>query len=169
MLSIREETPGDIPLIRRVNVSAFGGPAEADIVDSLREAGALKYSIVAIDKCEIVGHLAFSPVTITADKIAVSALGLAPMAVLPSRQRGGIGTKLIRYWLENFADEQDNLVVVVGHADYYPRFGFKPAKPFGIRWEHDVPDDVFMVLELRPGALAETQGVVRYHSAFADG
>lgn len=168
MLSIREEMPDDISAIHQLNVLAFGGPTEADLVDCLRELGALRYSVVAIDEGEIVGHLAFSPVTISGGGTMMSGLGLAPMAVMPARQRGGIGTNLFQYWRENFATEKDNLVVVVGHADYYPRFGFQPAKHFGIRWEHDVPDDVFMVLELRPGALAEAEGVVRYHSAFAD-
>jgi putative acetyltransferase len=168
MLSIHEETRDDVSAIHQLNVLAFGQPTEADIVDLLRESGALRYSLVAVDEDEIVGHLAFSPVTITEDEKTVSALGLGPMAVTPSRQRRGIGTKLFQYWWENLADEKDNLVVVVGHADYYPRFGFQRANLFGIRWEHDVPDDVFMVLELRRGALAETQGIVRYHPAFAD-
>jgi putative acetyltransferase len=168
MLSIRKETRDDVSAIHELNVLAFGEPTEAYIVDLLRTLGALRYSLVAVEDGEIVAHAAFSPVTITNAKTTMSALGLAPMAVTPSRQRRGIGTQLIKYWLENLADEKDNLVVVVGHAGYYPRFGFQSAKPFGIRWEHDVPDDAFMVLELRPGALAEIQGVVRYHSAFGD-
>lgn len=168
MLSIREEAQDDISAIHELNVSAFHGPTEAEIVDLLRDSGALRYSLVALEEGEIVGHLAFSPVTITDDKNAVPALALGPMAVIPSRQRRGVGSKLIKYWLENFADEKDNLIVVVGHAGYYPRFGFQPAKAHGISCEFDVPDDAFMVLELRPGAQTEIQGIVRYHPAFSD-
>lgn len=168
MLSIRQETSNDTYAIRDVNVAAFGGPEEADLVDLLRESGALRYSLVAVEEDKVVGHLAFSPVTITSGTAAVSALGLAPMAVVPARQRRGIGTGLIKYWLETLADEKDNLVVVVGHEEYYPRFGFQRGKRFGIQWEHEVPDEAFMVLELRPGALAEIQGTVHYHPAFND-
>lgn len=163
---IRQETPGELAAIRDLNVAAFGGSTEADIVDLLRDAGALRYSLVAVDGNEVVGHLAFSPVSVTDGKRIVPALGLGPMAVSPSRQRQAIGTRLIEFWLEHLAEDKDNLVVLVGHPDYYPRFGFRPAKRFGIRWEHDVPDEAFMVLELRRGALEEISGVVRFHPAF---
>jgi putative acetyltransferase len=158
--------PNDVSAIHDLNVAAFGQSAEADLVDSLRRSGSLKYSLVAVDGQEIVGHLAISPITITeADKV-VPALGLGPMAVIPSRQRQGIGTKLVNFWLEQLAEEKDNLVVLVGHPAYYPRFGFRPAKSFGIRWDHVVPDEAFMVLELRRGALNEISGLVRFHPAF---
>lgn len=166
MVTIRQETPSDVSAIHNLNVAAFSQSTEADIVDSLRAAGALRYSIVAVDEDEIVGHLALSPVTITEDKRVMPALGLGPMAVSPSRQRQGIGTQLVNFWLEQLADEKDDLVVLVGHPDYYPRFGFRRAKPLGIRWEHDIPDEAFMVLELRRGALDEISGVVRFHSVF---
>ncbi len=166
MLRIRQEMPTDVSAIHELNVAAFAQSTEADIVDFLRDAGALRYSLVAIDGMEIVGHLAFSPVTISDGSRVVDALGLGPMAVSPSCQRHGIGTRLVNFWLEQLAEERDNLVVVVGHPDYYPRFGFRRAKPYGIRREHDVPDEAFMVLELRRGALDQISGVVRFHPVF---
>lgn len=166
MLSIRQETSRDVSAIHHLNVTAFGQSIEADIVDSLRNAGALRHSLIAVDGDEIVGHLAFSPVTITEGGRVVHALGLGPMAVSPSRQRQGIGTQLVNFWLEQLAEDKDNLVVLVGHPDYYPRFGFRRAKSFGIRWEHEIPDEAFMVLELRRGALDEISGVVRFHPVF---
>jgi len=168
VLTLREETPSDIAGIRQVNLAAFGQTLEADLVDRLRQSGALTHSLVAVEGGVIVAHLALSPVSITRDEQVVSALGLGPVAVHPDRQKRGIGTRLISHWLEHYADEKDNLVIVLGHADYYPRFGFEPAKNFGIAWEHDVPDDVFMVLELRPGALNDISGIVRYHPLFSD-
>jgi len=166
MLSIRQEMPRDVSAIHDLNVAAFAQSTEADIVDSLRGAGALRHSLVAVDGDEIVGHLAFSPVTITEGSRVVDALGLGPMAISPSRQRQGIGTRLVNFWLEQLAEDKDNLVVLVGHPDYYPRFGFRRAKAFGIRWEHDVPEEAFMVLELRRGALDKISGVVRFHPVF---
>jgi putative acetyltransferase len=95
-------------------------------------------------------------------------LGLAPMAVLPSRQRGGIGSALVRDGLERCRLSGVQAVVVLGHAEYYPRFGFIPASRARLRCEYDVPDDVFMVCELEEGSLAGKAGTIRYHPAFAD-
>ncbi len=166
MPAIRQETPNDVSAIHDLHVAAFAQSTEADIVDALRGAGALRYSLVAVEGDDIVGHIAISPVTITEDSKVVDALGLGPMAVRPSRQRQGIGTRLVNFWLEQLAEDKDNLVVVVGHPEYYPRFGFRRAGPCGIRWEHDVPDEAFMVLELRRGSLDQISGVVRFHPVF---
>lgn len=164
---IRAETADDIDAIRALHVAAFGGSTEADIVDRLRASGALRCSLVASIGRELVGHLALSPVTITDAETRIHALGLGPISVTPAYQRRGIGTALIDHWRSRLADARDNLVVVVGHAGYYPRFGFRPARAFGIDCEYDVPDDVFLVLELRPGALAGARGLCRYDAAFA--
>jgi putative acetyltransferase len=93
-------------------------------------------------------------------------MGLAPMAVLPAHQRRGVGSSLVRAGLDVCRHRGVDAVVVLGHAAFYPRFGFQPASRFGIRSEYDVPDDVFMAIELRPGALAGPAGLVRYHAAF---
>jgi len=95
-------------------------------------------------------------------------MGLAPMAVLPAKQRQGIGTALVRAGLEECRRLSFEAVIVLGHADYYPRFGFVPASRYGLTCEYDVPDDVFMVLELSAGTLEGRSGVIRYHAAFGD-
>ena len=94
-------------------------------------------------------------------------MGLAPMAVLPERQRQGIGSALVREGLSAIERMGADAVVVLGHPAYYPRFGFKPAATYGLRSEYDVPDDVFMALELRPGVLEDIKGKVKYAPAFS--
>jgi putative acetyltransferase len=93
-------------------------------------------------------------------------MALGPMAVVPSRQRRGIGTALVRAGLEACADRDEPVVFVLGHPGFYTRFGFRPAPPLGLRCPWPVPDEVFMVAELRPGAIGDRQGTVRYHRAF---
>ena len=88
------------------------------------------------------------------------------MAVRPERQRQGIGSKLVREGLRACKQEGVQAVVVLGHPEYYPRFGFRPAETFGLRSEYDVPSEVFMALELKRGALEDVEGVVTYHAAF---
>lgn len=145
---------------------AFGQSDEADLVDSLRMAGALSISLVAVQHNVVVGHIAFSPVTIESDDGTFAALGLAPMAVLPQYQNSGIGSQLVVAGLRDCRRMGHVVVVVLGHPEYYPRFGFDPAGPFGIKWEHDAPEDAFMIAQLKAGALAGRTGVVRFHSAF---
>jgi putative acetyltransferase len=95
-------------------------------------------------------------------------MGLAPLAVTPARQRSGVGSALVRSGLEECARRGFGAVIVLGHASYYPRFGFVPASRFGIRGEYNVPDDVFMATELVPGFLAGKSGTIRYHPEFAN-
>jgi putative acetyltransferase len=106
-------------------------------------------------------------VTITSSTGTIAALGLAPMAVLPAYQRRGIGSQLVEAGLTACHHTPYGVVVVLGHPHYYPRFGFTPAKPHGIVWEHDAPEEAFMVKEIKAGALAQTQGVVKYRPEFA--
>src|SRR5687768_7361750 len=128
---IRPETPRDLAEIRSVHVAAFGGPDEARIVDALRDAGALTLSLVAIEDDRVVGHIAFSPVTLDGRAIGV---GLAPVGVQPSHQRLGIGDALCREGLARVRTSGAQACVVLGHAAYYPRFGFKHAPTtFGLR------------------------------------
>jgi len=167
VLAIREERPGDAAAIHSVNAAAFETAAEASLVRLLRERAAPIVSLVAEDGEVICGHILFSPVTI-AGQGGLVLMGLAPMAVHPSRQRQGIGSALVRAGLDACATIGSDGVVVLGHADYYPRFGFRPASRFGLKSEYDVPDEVFMAMELKPGALAGKGGTVRYHPAFGD-
>jgi putative acetyltransferase len=160
---IRVETPDDIAAIHRVHVAAFPTDAEARIVDALRASDNLTLSLVALTDTGIVGHIAFSPVeVIRPDAVRIRGVGLAPVAVLPDQQRTGLGGALIRDGLERLRAAGHGFCVVLGHADYYPRFGFVPASRHGVRWELPVPDANFMIRELAPGGLTGVAGVVRY-------
>jgi len=165
-MKIREEAASDVAAIRDVNRAAFGTDSEARLVDLLRDRAAPIVSLVAEHAGAIVAHICFSPVTLSGHD-DLNLMGLAPMAVLPSEQRRGIGSALVRAGLERCADLSCAAVVVLGHPEYYPRFGFVPASRFGIGSEYEVPDDVFMVLELQPGRLRGRSGTARYHPAFA--
>jgi putative acetyltransferase len=165
LVHIREERKEDFEGVRRVNEAAFVQPAEADLVDALRSGGAVTVSLVAEVKGQIVGHILFSPVTVQgADDL--KAVGLGPMAVLPEHQRRGIGSLLIKQGLEDCRKAGIQAVVVLGHPDYYPRFGFRRASSWGLRCEFDAPDEAFMALELIPNVLSGRSGVVNYHAAF---
>lgn len=166
MIIVRPERLEDVAAIRHVVEEAFGRPQEADLVDRLRRRGAYTLSLVAVEDDQIVGHILFTPVTVTSGDASFEAVALGPMAVLPSHQRRGVGSRMIRAGLEECRRGGQDVVVVLGHPTYYPRFGFKPSRPLGIRWEHDVPEEVFMVAELREGALAGRDGVVNYQPEF---
>lgn len=166
MVAIRHERAEDANAIRFVLEQAFGESNEADLVERLRHRGAFTLSLVAVVENEVVGHILFSPVTIESAGSRFNAIGLGPMAVLPPYQRKGIGSQLVSNGLEQCRQAGHEIVVVVGYPEYYPRFGFTPAKPRGIRCEFDVPDDVFMVLELREGAIAGRGGIVKYQPEF---
>ncbi len=165
-LEIRREVPEDIAAVRRVNLEAFPSPYEANLVDRLRDDGAHVLSLVALKNDRVVGHILFSPVTIHGDASTFEIVGLAPMAVYSHLQRSGIGGSLIRKSLAILEDEGAFAIVLLGHPDYYPRFGFRPASEFGITYGYRVPDEAFMALELKAGALKENPGLAKYHPAF---
>jgi putative acetyltransferase len=167
MLVVRAEVPGDIPTIRRINESAFERPNEGDLVDALRRAAGTYLSLVAEQNGKVVGHILFTEVRVESDAGSWNAVGLAPMAVVPEYQRQAIGSLLVRSGLDACARQGHTLVVVLGHPTYYPRFGFVPAAPKGLRCEYTVPDEVFMVAELVPGALNGRGGLVRYRPEFS--
>lgn len=167
MFTVREETAEDFDAVRRVNELAFGRPQEAALVDALRVSAHPSLSLVALGEGRIVGHIFFSPVTIEAGESARDAFGLGPMAVLPECQGRGVGSRLVREGLEECLRRGHEVVVVLGHPEFYPRFGFRPAKEKGLACEFPVPDEVFMLKELREGALAGAGGVVKYHPEFS--
>ena len=166
MILIRSETPEDRAAVYRVNALAFESKGEATLVDKLR-AAAPHISLVAVKNSQVVGHIFFSPVTVESEGDNFMALGLAPMAVLPEHQNQGIGSQLVRQGLKECESQGHDIVFVVGHPKYYPRFGFTPAKAKGIGCEYPVPDDVFMVVELKPEALGGRTGLLRYRPEFA--
>jgi len=164
-MRIREERPDDRDAIRAVNEAAFGTPAEADLVDALREQARPFISLVAEQNGQVVGHIAFSPLALPG-RGGLRVMALAPMSVQPRRQRGGVGSALVRAGLEACQQLGIGAVVVLGHPAYYPRFGFAPASGFGIRSDYPAPDEAFMLLELVPGYLDGVSGTVKYHPAF---
>jgi len=168
MLIIRREMPDDIDSIRYVNEQAFGQKEEAELIDKLRNRDMVTLSLVAVQAHQIVGHILFSPVSVESEYSSFEAIALAPLAVLPAYQRKGIGSQLVRVGLEECHRLGHEIVVVLGHPDYYPRFGFVPGKPKGIDCEFEAPDEAWMVLELREGALAGRSGTVKFQPEFQE-
>ena len=165
MFTVRLEQPGDEPGIREVNEEAFGEPLEARLVDALR--GTPDYlSLVATIADRVVGHILFTPIVIE-PLVDRRIAGLAPMAVRPGHQRSGIGSQLIRAGLEECRRSGYSAVVVLGHPEYYPRFGFVPAHTFGLSCEFPSPPEAFMALELVDSSLSGLSGLVRYRSEFS--
>ncbi len=162
---IRAEREADRESIRAINMAAFESSAEADLVDDLRQKARLIVSLVAQENSEIVGHIMFSPVSL-AGHPDLKLMGLGPMAVAPDCQRKGYGSALVQAGLDCCREMGVSAVVVLGHPNYYPRFGFSPSSQFGIDSEYDVPDEVFMATELKPDCFDQIAGTVKYHPAF---
>ncbi len=167
MIIIRAEAPEDYAAVRRVNALAFGRDGEAKLVDKLRAASP-HISLVAVEDSEVVGHIFFSPATVESYPADFAAVALGPMAVLPEHQSRGVGSRLVARGLEECEARGHDAVFVLGHPDYYPRFGFSPSAAKGIRCEFPVPDEAFMVVELRPGALGGRTGLMKYRPEFAE-
>ena len=165
---IRQEIPADIPAIFEVNYQAFAHYDEARLVDALRDAKVFnpELSLVAVDGERIIGHIMFPPVTIESPGAIVPAIALAPLVVHPDYQCRGVGTALIEEGLKVCRTLGHRIVIVIGHPEYYPRYGFRSARSNGIIAPFAVADDVFMVLALDPGALDGIQGIVKYPEAF---
>jgi putative acetyltransferase len=164
---VRPERSADHGAVDRVHALAFGGRTEADLVARLRAGGKAVVSLVADEAGRVAGHILFSPVGIRGPDAGCDALGLAPMAVRPDRQRRGVGSALVRQGLEACRQLGHSRIVVLGHPGYYPRFGFVPASRFGLRSEYDVPDEAFMALALSPGAFCGCAGTAVYEPEFA--
>jgi putative acetyltransferase len=161
---IRRETEADWQAIDHVNRQAFGGEYEVALVRRLRDDGLVAASLVAEQDGAVTGHLMLSWLTVRVEGRPPRAVALAPVAVLPERQRQGIGTRMVETSIETARQRGVEAVIVLGHPAYYPRFGFSAAaaqqlaSPFS--------GSAFMALELVPGALAGKKGSVHYPSAF---
>ena len=164
---IRTEEERDRAAVYAVNAAAFETSVEANLVDALRQRAQPVISLVAENDQTVVGHILFSPVSL-AGHPNVNIMGLAPMAVAPIHQRKGIGSALVRAGLERCKELGCGAVVVLGHPEYYPRFGFSPSSRFGIGCEYEVPEEVFLVIELQPGYLRGASGTIKYHAAFGN-
>jgi putative acetyltransferase len=165
---VRPESPVDGRAVRRLIEAAFRRALEADVVDALRASAPGHLSLVAERRDQIVGHIAFSPVTIATCPAPGNAVGLGPMAVGPQHQGQGIGTRLVQEGLGRCAALGYDLVVVLGHPGYYPRFGFRPARELGLWSEYAVPDEVFMAMMLGRVSPGGYGGLVAYHSGFSN-
>ena len=165
-MNIRKEKDSDKEKIWEVNAEAFETEAEANLVNALRDSGIYFISLVAEENEEIVGHILFTPVELIGDDSGLKLMGLAPMAVLPKLQKKGIGSQLVKTGIENCSTQGYDAIVVLGHPEYYPKFGFVPSLEYGIKSEYDAPDEAFMVLELKESSLKDKNGIIKYHAAF---
>ena len=163
--TIREETPEDSTGVWDVNEQAFGGPEESKLVARLHVAGNVAFSLVAVLDGRIIGHILFSPVAIEQSPENCRGIGLAPMSVLPNFQDRGVGSRLVREGLDACRRLGYDVVVVLGHPEYYPRFGFTRAKDHGLENEYGATD-AFMVTELKKGMLKDVKGLVKYGVEF---
>jgi putative acetyltransferase len=163
-LLVRNEQPGDRQQVRKVNEAAFGRSDEADLTDGLRHEGVVLLSLVAELDSQIIGHILFSRMSVETAHGPVAAVSLAPMAVLPDHQGRRFGSQLVLRGLAELRDQGERIVILLGHKEYYPRFGFTPEKARHLA--SPFPPEAFMALELSDGALAGVHGTVKYPSAF---
>jgi len=164
-VTIRAERPADRAGVFDVHSKAFETPAEARLVDALREAADPIVSLVAVVDGEVAGHVLFTPTTLPGGVDRGRTMGLAPLAVLPSHQNRGIGSRLVRSGLTACRNIGRDVVFVLGHESYYPRFGFRPGAEHGFLYG-GAENRHFMVVALRRGALQGMSGNVRYHPEF---
>ena len=164
--NIRPETPADLASVRHVNELAFGQAEEADLVDALRKNCPGLVSLVAEYENQILGHILFSSAYIEAADDRQNGMALGPMAVLPDYQRQGIGSKLVRAGLAHPDIVSSPFTIVLGHPEYYPRFGFVPASKYRVRSTWEVPDEVFMILVGDEPALKGKSGIAHYRPEF---
>jgi putative acetyltransferase len=162
---IRPEAAEDRDAIRLVHQAAFGGNAEADLVDALREGGFVELSLVVETDGEVIGHILFSRVAIVTKVGTVDALSLAPMAVVPEHQRKGIGTRLLWEGIAACTKLGHRIVLVLGHPEFYSEFGFSAElaqhieSPFG-------GGEAWMAQELWPDSLKGVEGRVEFSPPF---
>jgi putative acetyltransferase len=168
MLTIRAESITDYAAVYEMHSLAFGRPNEAKLVEDIRHSVNFnpQLSMVAVQDELVVGHLLFSPLVIETKTKEIPALVLSPLAVHPKYQKQGIGSKLVRHGLILCKNAGYKAVIVIGYPSYYPRFGFLPASTKGIKAPFPVPDKAFMVLELVPGILNQTSGLIKFPAPF---
>ena len=164
-MKIRLEQDSDIHAIHKLNASVFDTSAEAELVDKLRDSADPILSLVAEEQQNIIGHIMFSPATLISHA-ELHIMALAPMAVDKSLQSTGIGSALVELGLSHCKEIGCGAVVVLGHPDYYPRFGFQASINFNLSSEYDVPEDTFMVMELSHNYLQGKSGIIKYHHTF---
>ena len=169
-VEIRQEEACDFPAVYDINLKAFNRKEEARLADRLRLSDGFipELSLVAIVENKIVEHIMFTKISIVDEGRSQDSLALAPMAVSPGLQRKGVGQQLIRYGLNKARELGYKSVVVLGHTEYYPRFGFVPTSKWGIKPPFNVPSSVFMAKELIDGGLSDVKGTVKYAREFGE-
>jgi putative acetyltransferase len=168
VLNVRDERPDDIEAIRALNLAAFGRVQEGALVDALRANGGISLSLVATIGEKVAGHILYSPVSIIRNGKEMVGAGLGPMAVLPEHQRKGIGAELIRAGNEELKKHGCPFIVVLGHPEYYPRFGFRPAGAHGVHCQWNLPDNVFMILFLDESRMKGIESLAKYRPEFSE-
>lgn len=165
---IREEILQDHDAVYIIHELAFKQANEADLVNALRKSTAFipSLSLVAITNRAISGHILFTKIRIKNSASVHESLALAPVSVHPDYQSQGIGGVLIRTGLQKARELGYDSVIVLGHEQYYPKFGFLPAAGWQIKAPFEVPSDAFMALELKPGGLLGVNGTVEYAKEF---
>lgn len=153
-----------------MNDLAFKQKNESLLIDKLGFNSKFidELSIVAVFEDEVIGNILLFPIDIMDNEIIHDSLALAPMSVLPKYQGKGIGGKLISYGLIASRKLGFESVIVLGHKDYYPKFGFEPASKWNIKAPFEVPEEVFMAIELVDNALSKISGIVLYPKEFSE-
>jgi len=164
---IRREEKKDFKSIYEINEQAFKQKNESELIERIRASKNFipELSLVAEKNGKIVGHILFSKIKIKGEK-KYESLILAPLAVQPELQKQGIGKKLITEGLNKARELGFSSVIVVGHKDYYPKFGFEKASKWNIKCSFKIPDESFMAIELSIGALSEKSGIVEFPKEF---
>lgn len=165
---VRQETPIDYPSVYNINIAAFKHGEEAKLVDRLRSSSTFipELSLVACVDNNVVGYILFTKINIVGNGDNRESLALAPVSVLPEWQKRGIGSILINRGLELAKELGYKSVIVLGHEDYYPRFGFSPTNKWGIKPPFNIPEKLFFGLELEENAFANLDGTVVYSKEF---
>ncbi|WP_287585564.1 N-acetyltransferase [Candidatus Borrarchaeum sp.] len=169
-ITIRQEVKEDYKRVYEINKMAFGREVESKLIEKIRKGPNFvpELSQVAEKDNEIVGHILFSKIKIVGE-LEYQTLILAPLAVIPEMQKQGIGGKLIKHGIEKAIELRFDSIIVVGHKNYYPKFGFQNASKWGIKCPFEVPDGAFMAIELTENALENKAGVVQFPEEFMEG
>lgn len=168
MIKIRKEENHDRKLVSLIYKAAFGQASEADLVEALHKSCPERLALVAEEQGQLVGHILFTPATITTDSgTKITGMGLAPIAVTPDLQGQGIGTRLVTAGLAILKEQHCPFVIVLGHPRYYPRFGFVPADQHQIRCQWPgVPVEAFMILVMDEEIMRGVNGIASYREEF---
>ena len=166
---VREEKEKDYKEIYEVNKLAFGQENESILVDKIRKGENFipGLSLVAETGGKIAGHILFSKIKIIGSSV-FETLILAPLAVIPAFQKKGIGSKLVKKGVFKAKELGFDSIIVVGHKEYYPRFGFEKASKWNLKCPFEVPDEAFMAIELAEKALEGKTGTIEFPDEFME-